>query len=262
MNKATTLKITGLSASLLALSFIAWGLQHRSSKAAKPTVKSADTIVKKQVYDPVLLGKYERIYKKYDTLKTAYTMAGSIDINDPADTASNMKKVGFFFCKRGDGFYYKLGTTETINAKGVYLFIDNLAQTIMVSGQKQIAYDQQPDAITGLGKFLSIGEYALSGKLTGSEQTLSLINEHNGSCKQFSLSYDTVTMEVNRIYARLTNIQAPLTEARDEVVDINITQWTDKAELNKYIVIGNILQKDKNGWTGTNKYKDYQVVNR
>ncbi len=179
MKKNAMYKITGLSILLIAFSFIAWGLHSQIDHhvVAKPRTKREDSI-RTAVIDPVLLSKYKAVFKKYDTLKTSYTISGTINIIDQADTSGNMHHVDFLFCKAGDRFYYKLGTTETINSGGLYIYIDHLGETILLTAQKKVSYDQEPGAFADLGKEFKSEGYKISGSVNGRLQTISLNNEH------------------------------------------------------------------------------------
>lgn len=251
-------KIIGISILLIVLSFIAWGLQYRFTRSIK--TKQTDTIAPKPVYDPVLLGKYERLYKKYDTLKKNCTMGGTITITDHADTMANMDHVEFFFCKQGDDFYYKLGATETINAGGLYIFIDNLARTMLISAQKKVAYDQLPSGFANVAQSVSSEGYEMTGRLNGGLQTIALYNEHNMNCKQFSITYDTLQLQVKHMTARMTNIQAPLRHDNEKIVDISIMEWTSTADINQVYSKGDVVKQVAGNWQPVNKYKSYQVT--
>jgi len=255
-------KATVISILLIVVSLIAWGLQHSYLQQNRTVQKTKvnDSLAGKPAANPLLLRRYRAVFKKYDTIKTNCTMQGMINIVDQADTSGNMKNVDFLFCKAGDDFYYRLGTTETINAKGLYIFIDNKAQTMVVTAQKKVAYDQWPAAFADIGNVVKSEGYKIAGFVKDNIQTISLHNEHNINCKQFSISFDTLNLTITHMYARMTNVQDPLRTDNEKVVDIAITEWTNKADLDKAFVKGNILKSEDGRWKAVNKYKNYSLT--
>jgi|GEM_PF-2589382 len=259
MNRKLIYKTAILSVVLIAISFIAWAVRGKFLVHVKPSAKYKKDTKASPSIDPVLLAKYQAVFKKYDTIKKDITMSGTINIIDRADTSGNMKNVGFLFCKTGSDFYYKLGTTETINADGLYIFVDHLGHTIVVSPQKKVAYDVQPNAFADIGKEIRSDLYDVTGNNDGNLQTISLHNEHNINCKLFSISYDTATLAIRHMYARMTNLQDPARTDNEKLVDINITEWNDRGDLDKFYK-KDIIARANGTWKVTDKYKDYQLT--
>jgi len=261
-NSKRIFRITAVSTGLLLLSLLTWGLQ-RAYFRPKPVRKQAspkDSLDSKISYDPVIFAGYERLYQKYDTIKTNCTMSGIINITDKADTANNMKNVGFIFSKAAGDFYYQLGTTETINAKGLYIFIDHKGQTIVLSSQKAINYDPQPTTLADLGKNMQSDGYKMSSNVNGSIQTISLNNEHNINCKQFSVSFDTAAMEITHLYARMTNLEYPSEKDKEKIVDITLSAWNAKGDPDKYFKRQDIVYREHGKWKTAERYKNYNLT--
>lgn len=207
-----------------------------------------------------LLKKFEILCKTIGDVRGNYTMAGVINITDHANAASAMEHMLFVLCKQGDEFYYRLGTTATINEQGLYLFIDYKTKSILISKKKQVMFD------TGLKNFADLGikiqseNYKLVDKVIGEDETISLINEHHISCKQYSLTFNKQSMRIKRLFMRLSNFDYPLKTDNEKVVEVSISQWIKSADLSKYPSKNSVL-KDVNGeWRTANAYKNYRIV--
>jgi hypothetical protein len=257
MSKA--FKITILSIMLASIS-LAWGRHPGPNRPLKKQLLLPDT---GRAYDAKLFGQYLKLYKKFDTVRANYSIAGTINVHDPVDSSGDMKNIPFLFCKRGAEFYYRLGVTETLNAGGKYVFIDNGAREIVVSVQKMVQVDQSPVAMADLGKSLHAEHYQLSSATAGVVRTIAFTNEHNAGCKQFSISYDTLTNTIRELKARMTNLRYPLRDDKDKRVKITFSAWTQVADLGKYAGIGNMLKQERGSWKVVNsvKYQGYKVIN-
>ncbi|WP_214073228.1 hypothetical protein [Mucilaginibacter sp. dw_454] len=210
--------------------------------------------------DKALLAKFELLCKKMRDIKGNYTLGGIIDINDKANPADRMNHVSFLFCKQADEFYYQLGKTVTLNEQGVYLCIDYGIKRIMFSRQKTVNYD------TGLKQFADIGatirseNYQLSSKITGDEQTISLINERHITCKQYALTFNRRNMKIKRLYMRLSNFNDPLRTGNEKIVDVSINTWDNTADVTRYLSKNNVIEHVNGTWKTTKEFKDYQLI--
>ncbi len=261
--KISRLKVAGIIIVLMALSMFTWALQHSYFVHAKAPIKrkAPDTLYKEPVYSKALFTKFETLCKKYDTLRKNYTLAGVINTIDKADTMHKANNaLVFLFCKQGNDFYYRSGKTETINANGLYLYIDHQVKTIMLAEQKPIVFENGLSSMTSLAANLKSEDYKLSSNAHGVNQTINLINEHHISCKQYSVSFDTLNMQINRIYARLTNLNEPLRKDNEKIVDVRITEWNNIADLKKYRLGTSVVKKQNNEWKAIDAFADYQLI--
>lgn len=248
--------ITLLVFSLVGISWYTWAWQ---TQVKQPLSKAAlkDSVFQAR-YDAHYLRNFTRLFKHYDTLKTNYTIAGRISVIDLADTTEKMDRVPFLFCKNGNAFYYKIGTTETINAEGVYLYIDHSAKNIILSVQKGITMSTFPMA--DMAKTLRAEEFEMAGKSSGSLETVTLNNPHHISCKEYVMTYDTTTWELRRMHAKLTNSQQPLTKGNEKLVEINFSQWNDASRLDRYLQVANVIHKSDGNWKLNAPYAGYELI--
>ncbi len=256
-------KIKGLAVVVLLtiISVLAWAVQQHMLKVAQVKVALADTAFKHKVYDQQLLNKFEKLLARYDTLKTNYTIAGSITAVDKADTGKKMMRdVPFFYCKQGDSFDYRMGEAEIINANGLFIKIDRQEKSIILSAQKKIVDSQGQQMIQGLSAGLRSEQYNLVSRENGGQETISLINEHHITCKQYSVTFDTAGMKIDRIYMRLTNIQDPLRKDNEKIVDMKISRWESTTDFEKYGFEGRVLEHHGNVIKPIAEYSTYRLI--
>jgi len=206
------------------------------------------------------LAIFKKLCSQISDYKGAYTLAGVINIKNPTNPALEVKNVSFLFCKSGSEFYYKLGTTETLNENGVYLYIDHDRRNIMFSAQKQVAYDQGPLKTPDVSAMLKSEHYRLLSSARGDERTITLLNEHHVSCKQYSLTFDNADLKLRRLFMRLTNLSDPGDQSTEEVVDVRIIQWDKTADLARYLTKNQVVRISGKNISGTGIFKNYKVI--
>jgi hypothetical protein len=229
--------------------------KSKSQAPATPvTVKT-----KVRVYDSVLLKKLDKVFKNLDFGKLSYTLSGNITVVNSVDSAETMKNVFFLISKSNKDFYYKEGETETINEDGAYICINSQTKKIFISKQKTINTASIIDVEKLKGALLS-ENYALLSNIKNGRQTISMVNEYHISCKEYNLTFDTLTNKPTRIYIRLTNINEPLNKSRDKVIDIKITQLDNEAMLDKYVTKNTVVYNNGKNWKLTKAYTGYDLI--
>jgi len=226
--------------------------------AGKPTV-IVDDKIPAQHYDTVLLRKFNNVSALLNIKDRACTYSGVINIVDKADSGQTVKNAGFLVCKQGSSCYFKMGNTETLNNGGIYLNIDHDNKRIFLGPQKSITV---PDLTIGPGlkKGLEDENYSLSQKTAGPNQTLILENEKHITCKEYAVTYDTSTLKVSRIFARMTNLNAPLDKSKEKTVDVMFTSWENTADIDKHIDVKKILIEEDKKLRLADKYKNYELI--
>ncbi|WP_413667266.1 hypothetical protein ACEN9X_22525 [Mucilaginibacter sp. Mucisp86] len=218
----------------------------------------ADTVGKSREADAALVNKFREVCKGFGSIKNDYTLAGVINIKDPAVKPESVK---FTFCKQRDEFYYLLGKTITLNGKGSYVVIDNQAHSILLSAQKKIEYGADNlKQLTAMADNIRSENYQVTSTIKGQEQTISLVNEHHISCKQYTVTFNRSTLKVSHLYMRLSDFSAPLKKEKDKIVDVAITQWARTADLQKYLTPNQVIVNKNGTWKGLNQYKNYRIT--
>jgi hypothetical protein len=210
--------------------------------------------------DHALLQKFALLCGRIRDVKGNYTLAGVISITDPTQPAGNMDHIQFLFCKRGGEYCYKLGSTTTLNENGAYVYIDHQNKRILVSGQKQVTYDNGVKGFGDLGAQLKFEHYKVGSKVSGNDETISLTNEHHISCKQYAITFDKRNMKIKRLYLRLSNLSDPLRTDNEKIVSVSITEWTKTAVLSKYLTKDQVIRIVRGEWATTSEFKQYRLI--
>jgi hypothetical protein len=210
--------------------------------------------------DKALLAKFEAVCKKMTATKGDYTLAGVMNIVDKADPVTAMRNVDFLFCKKGDEFYYKLGTTATINEQDAYLYIDYQTKTVLLSQKKELNYDEGMKQLGDLGAKLEGEHYKVFDKIEGNNETISLINEQHISCKLYAVTFDKRTLKISRLRMRLSNANEPLRTDNEKTVDVSVSTWDSSADLSKYLTKNKVIKNRGNRWETVNEFKNYRLV--
>ena len=212
------------------------------------------------IRDGLILARFETVCKKMTDVKGNYTLGGVMNIIDKAAPATDMKNVDFLFCKKRDEFYYKLGTTTTINEQDAYLYIDYKTKTVMLSQKKEVNYDEGLKQFSGLAAKLRGEDYKVIDKVEGNNETISLVNEQHISCKLYAVTFDTRSLKINRLRMRLTNQSDPLRTDNEKTVDVSISQWDSYADLSKYLTKNKVVRNAGKRWETVNEFKNYRLV--
>jgi hypothetical protein len=210
--------------------------------------------------DKAILEKFDKVWKHMPDVKKNYTMAGTINVNDKAMPANDIKTISFLFCKQADDFYYKLGTTISINRDGAYLNIDNESKRIMVSEKKQVIYDNGLKDLTEMSEKIKGEHYTLTDKTEGSQETIAFLNEKHATCKYYEITFDKKTFAIRRLFMRLTNAHDPLRTDNEKIMDVHISRWERAADISNYPGVSSFIRLVKGQWTPVNEYKNYQLV--
>ena len=249
---------------LLTISVFAWAIKNEYRKVPAPSpvhkrVAIAD--IKSPVYEKALLTRLETVFQKHNAEDESYTISGDITVNDMTDSTKRLNKVPFVMSRNGGDFYYMLGQTQTLNAEGLYLYIDNSPKTILMSMQKEITgNDGFKQAITGISKGLLSEHYELSSTRKGREQTISMVNEHHITCKQYDVTIDTTNMQLRKIFIRYTNFNDPSKTDNEKVITVKVNEWTDTGQPEKYLKAANVVRKQGDGYKVTAGYANYELI--
>jgi len=219
------------------------------------------TAKKSNAPDQALLARFKQVCQQLDNFRGNYTMGGTVIVDDKSIPGNKADKVDYMFCKHGDEFYYQMGKTVTINEQGVYLYIDPATRTIMLSPQKKVNYETRLKQFADVATTISSENYTMSRSISGNEETISLINEHHISCKQYSITFDKRTLKIRRLYTRLTNIHDPSRTDNEETIEVLISRWDDTADLSGFLTKDRIVKNIKGRWVVSNAYKNYRLVN-
>ncbi len=249
---------------LMAVTAFTWAFEHKvlRNQVVPPSenIKQVPMVQKAPVYNKAVLQKFEAVCQTFNMQKPVFTCSGAINVTDGADSSKNIKNLVFTMCKNGSDCFYQFGHTEILNARGMYICIENDQKRVIVSTQKSFIDAPLPD-ISQMSKVLSADYYNLTDTVAGKNETIAFVNERHITCKEYALTFDTLSKKVNRVYTRLTNIKAPESKDKEKTIDITITECSNTANVNKYLDRYAAIRQTGNGIKLTGKYAGYELIN-
>jgi hypothetical protein len=215
----------------------------------------------KIAYDEALLRKFAAFTRQMESIKD-YSCTGSITARDEADTAEVIQNIAFEIYNDGERYYYRLGDNEMILKPGMSVNIDHQAKKILLSSGQRIEKGNSFHImdVKQVVKLFESEQYLIKSGLNGSIETLSLLNPNHASCKEYSVSIDTVNNMPVRFYTRLTNLDDPLRTDNEKVIDIRIKKWGNTALIEKYTSTATKLLKLNGQWKAIGDYAGYEII--
>ncbi|EHQ24340.1 hypothetical protein Mucpa_0140 [Mucilaginibacter paludis DSM 18603] len=227
-------------------------LQHQ--QVTVPVVSAPTSPPSK--YDPALLVKLNEVINTFAGQRHAFTLAGVVNLINNADTSEKMDHVQFVLSKNDNNFYYRMGKMEAIGENGIYLNINPDTKKVFIAEKKQINTVSVIN-MDQLKQVLETEDYQLTGKVNGSLETISLINENHYTCKEYTVTFDTLTKKLTNIFYRMAYVREPMNKAKEKLITIALTQCDTTGSLNKYKNKADII--DAQGKL-LGKYERYQLI--
>jgi hypothetical protein len=243
------------------IGWLAMGLGHRQKTAYHLPAKAARTEVKEPlpVYDPALLKKFTDGVRSLDFNRVHCTYAGLINMVDPNDTTNTVHDLHFSFCRSGNDYYYRLGGVEIVHENNVNLYIQNDQHKVVLSSL-QINIPTPVKNMDVIIKALQSENYVLSCSLKGNRQTLKIVNEKHLSCKELSVTLDTLTGKLERIYTRLNDFGSMMDKGKDRVIDVQVSEISNRINKTLFPSVSSVLSGANDRWSLTGKYKNYELI--
>jgi len=239
---------------------LAWAVQSHSKNQPAPLKKASGQGKERPlIYDPALLARFQHLTAELNFNKKHCTYAGSIDMTDPADSTNTATGIGFLFSRSGDDYYYKLGNTETIHRDGLNIFIRHDQRKVVVSKQ-DISVHAPVGSTMLIEKNLRDEHYTLTEKKSGASKTLTILNERHLACKELTMTYDTVSGKLQKIYARLTDPGNFLNKNRDRVTQVWISRMEETDVLAAYPSVNDVVRRAGEQWALAPAYANYELI--
>ena len=237
-----------------------WAMARRHTQQLVPVkTRQPGTGKKKEhSYDPVLLRQFEQLAAQLDFNRPHCTYSGVINMEDGGDTTASVHDIEFTFSRSGSDFYYRIGNTETIHQDGINLFIQHEQRKVVLSHNDMVVQSPVTD-LAAIEKNLRYEDYDLVGSMDGTGKKISVLNNTHITCKELSMTYDTVSGKLQKIYTRFSNIADPLNKKKDRVIAIAIN-GEDKSHLSHYPRLHDIITANKGNWRIKNKYANYELI--
>ena len=210
-------------------------------------------------FDPLLLKRFVDATRSLDFNRSECTYRGIVDLVDPNDTTNTSRNIRFLFCRQGSGYYYKVGNTEMIHDGENNVFIRHDQHRVVFSHQ-QVSVKSPIGDLDKMAARLKEDGYTLKKVNHGRLQTISFINEQHVTCKEMSVTLDTVSGKLQRLYARLTDFGSPKDKGLDRVMDVRITELSTHANRKAYPGINSVVVTSGGRKTLTAKYANYELI--
>jgi hypothetical protein len=241
----------------LAVSFASI-VKRTAKKTVEKVTAAVDTVF---VVDTTKLERLAKIAKDLQFDQENISIRGNLTIRNGSDSSQNVSKLPYRLIKRGTTFYSSLGLTETLNANGLYVFVDKGQKKILVSqGKKITAQNILPD-MQQMIKRMKEEEYQIRENVVSpTENKISLLNPNHIQCKEYSIYFDKANLHAKGVSIRMSNIDDPLNGKKDKTVDFRYANTLADASKLMSARIVKKLGKDK--FTTTDAYKGYEVIVR
>jgi len=260
MQMQKQIRILVLSAGSLVIFMLAWANKKNFTWLSSPAQTKQ---VEKDKYDPIqasLLGELSTLLSRFDSTNYSYWIEGSFTAIDRTDSAHAMRNVPYEFFKVGSAFHYLLGKTETISTQDICLYVDHDARKMLVTPAKNTF---QPGGLQFKDLYRLVTEEGFTlSKIKESGSTLiSVKNETHLSCKELSITYDSLTSNIHKIFMRLPDITDNLDPEKETWITLVIRKWDDDPNPKSFVQKNQFVKKDENGnWIAVPAYAEYDVI--
>jgi hypothetical protein len=244
---------------LAGTSFLGWAKYKALivKESAKPV--TIDSLVVNKI-DTAKIALLKVVYGKLNLNKNEFLIAGSIRAKNGADTTDRLKNSPYIFSRKGKSFYFKMGATESFNANGIYLYVDHGMKKVLIAKQKQIISDFVMPELRTILKTVGEEGFQLKSTVIGENERISLSNPYHMSCKEYSVTFNKLSLKPNKLYVRLSNPEDPENNSKDNVIDFSIYRSSVISEVATYTA-QNIVIKSGNTWVLGPGFKSYELIN-
>ena len=256
-------RVLFLIAFSLVIVMLAWAGKKNLKNWFGSPVQTNQVDKGKDKYDPAqaaLLSELSMLLSRFDSSNHSYLLEGSFTAIDRRDSANAMNHLPYMFWLEGGAFYCRLGKTETINNKQAFLYIDHEVKKMLIQAPKIIV---QPPGLPfkELYKMIRQEGFNLTKTTELGLAVISVKNENHLSCKELSISYDTLIRSIRRIFMRVPDIMDHLNPDKETWITLVIKNWDDKPDPKSFIKSSQFIGKDEQGqWIPVPAYSEYDVI--
>ncbi|WP_147322019.1 hypothetical protein [Mucilaginibacter conchicola] len=240
---------------------VAAAAAYRTALPLKKAIKNTDQakVKAKPSYDVAQLDTLRAWAKTIDLSSLNGALKGRFSVQDSSISPEQGPMVDYLICRKGQDCYFRYGSTETLNARGIYIYIDHAQQKIVWGRQKAIetpsviSQEMLDGAMTGEG-------YSLTTSQEGKVRTLRLLNPRHASCQEYALTFDPVLSQVVRVFARVKDADGNGGQAT-KTVDLKLNGYDPKAKPSDYLQQDRVIAV-RNGITvPAAGFRNYQLIN-
>lgn len=206
-----------------------------------------------------ILKEYHDLFKDISAQESFY-LAGSIDVEDPADSSGEASNSGFIFLKKGDIIHYKNDNQEILNNKTYYAVADLLSKKIIVAPPKA-TQDISPMPFSSISKNFKSEGYTIERTEKENKVIIKMICENNINCKEIKVEFDPITKKPYLLFYRFTDLDHPEDKKYDKTIAMQIAKWDVGIDKVKDQAVPNLVIIDNQSITGAAGFEDYEIIN-
>ncbi len=258
--KALHKKIFFSSVGLVAIWFVAFA----SAKivANRPVIKPVtvqDTVETINI-DTAKLKLFTQAGKAIDFNADQLAISGTLTVHDGNDSSANVDNAVYCFIKKDSSFYYKMNLVEMLNTRSYCVQADGQQKKILLSPHKSINPQLMLPQMEKLVASLKEERYRVV-EMPAPEgfRKISIINPHHVTCKEYSITFNSVTFKPIEVFIRLSNLDDPLNSKMDKTI---FMKYSEKNDLNEATLLSveRIVAKTARGFKAVNGYSGYEVI--
>ncbi|MBD1395427.1 hypothetical protein [Mucilaginibacter glaciei] len=256
MKRVTKIGAGLILTAMITASAMVWAVVRRQMPAAREVAKIGPVAVRQ--YDKTILEELNRFTRRL-SLAGNCTFSGVLSITNNEDSAKRVVPITFLCSKNAERCYIRYGGDETLNDEGLCIFIQHDQKKVVITAQKQVVTAVMPDLGT-LTSNLSGDNYALTRSRDGADELITLKNDRHISCKEYRIRADSASQNIKEVYVRLSNVSDPLNKAKDKVIDMVFSNWSEQADPGKYLKVGDVLKRRGTAMSLNDAYRNYELI--
>jgi hypothetical protein len=233
-----------------------------STKGARLVNATSRVKKEKRIYtENELLERFQKISTYMSPSAQELTIQGSIRFKELGNqTAFDEDPAPYCYSKKGNEFYYRMGDLEYYNSRKVAIQIDHVAREIRKDRSVNISNSYLPGIqVDKLPELIRLEGYKLSSTEQGNLQTIYLKNESHFTCKEYALTFDTLSMVPKHIFARFTGTSGIDQTEGERHIFIDINKATHVAQLES-LFLKIPLQQKGGKWVALPEYNNYALL--
>lgn len=215
---------------------------------------------KKDPVDREIVEELVQLAKQFDSAAANLYFEGRFTAVDKMDTANALRNIPYTFYKTGEELYFRIGNTESINTKALYVYIDHPIKKIIVGAPKKVIMPSPNPPLDLMLDMIKEEGFTVSKSIESGIAAISLQSETHVSCKEYTVRYDAVGKSLRSIFLRLADISDPLDKEREKWTFMDIVRYDDTTQRNDLLQISRFVRQTSAGWMPAQDLNQYDLV--
>ncbi|MDQ7949124.1 MAG: hypothetical protein REI78_00335 [Pedobacter sp.] len=206
---------------------------------------------------------YDRLAKvstKMSVKADELLLVGQIQLNNIVEGKEEKEDpVAYIFSKKDKEFFYQMGKVAYYNNKKIGVVVDDDQHRIDVLKPVDANANMMPLAnINNMPELVRSEGFVMTTTSEGNLQTIVLKNKNHFTCKEYALTFDTLSYLPKRIFARFTGDSNAETHNGERLLYVRFDKAEPQSNISDYLLNAPI-QLEAGQWKVQPKYKSYQV---